>query len=222
MGHVTKCFFLDRIQIILRNHTVTLSSPISSSSLHLYMYILYISLIQSAYKEWRMGRLIWATMSTYAGRHCFLLDTAKSARFCYSIYRRTKIAAHITKTCLYNFDPLKPHFYIVKLGFTGVYIIFFLFLLKNIDCGYSLEPPRRGGSNEYPESMFWAELWKISVFYLKIFSFLELKFSIYLNRRVFVMNLRVISRWTCIANDKTFYLMGTSMFLHAIEWNKFM
>ena len=35
---------------------------------------------------------------------------------------------HITKTCLYNFDPLKPHFCIVKLGFTGVYIIF-LFLI---------------------------------------------------------------------------------------------
>ena len=47
----------------------------------------------------------------------------------------------ITKTYLYNFDPLKPHFYIVKLGFTGV-IIIFLFLLKNIDYGYSLEPPR--------------------------------------------------------------------------------
>ena len=30
----------------------------------------------------------------------------------------------ITKTCLYNIDPLKPHFYIVKLWFTGVYIIF--------------------------------------------------------------------------------------------------
>ena len=29
----------------------------------------------------------------------------------------------ITKTRPYNFDPLKPHFYIVKLGFTGVYII---------------------------------------------------------------------------------------------------
>ena len=25
---------------------------------------------------------------------------------------------------------------------------------QNIDCGYSLEPPRRGGSNEYPRSMF--------------------------------------------------------------------
>ena len=25
---------------------------------------------------------------------------------------------------------------------------------QNIDGGYSLEPPRRGGSNEYPRSMF--------------------------------------------------------------------
>ena len=24
---------------------------------------------------------------------------------------------------------------------------------QNIDCGYSLEPPRRGGSKEYPPSM---------------------------------------------------------------------
>ena len=32
---------------------------------------------------------------------------------------------------------------------------------QNIDCGYSLEPARRGGSNEYPQSMFWAEIRKI-------------------------------------------------------------
>ena len=25
---------------------------------------------------------------------------------------------------------------------------------QNIECGYSLEPPQRGGSNEYPHSMF--------------------------------------------------------------------
>ena len=68
----------------------------------------------------------------------------------YSILKRKKF---ITKTYLYNFDPLKPHFYIVKLGFTGVYIIV-LFLLKNIDYWYSLEPPHRGGSNKYPQSMF--------------------------------------------------------------------
>ena len=77
----------------------------------------------------------------------------------------TLVRRYITKTCLYNFDPLKPHFYIVKLGFTGVYIIF-LVLLVNIDCGYSLELPRRGGSNEYPQSMFWAKIWKISEFFI--------------------------------------------------------
>ena len=37
-----------------------------------------------------------------------------------------------TKTGLYIVDPLKLHFYIVKLGFTG-YTLFFLFLLKTID-----------------------------------------------------------------------------------------
>ena len=57
-------------------------------------------------------------------------------------------AQSITKTYHYNFDPVKPHFYIVKLGFAGVYIIY-LISAPNIDCGYSLESPRRGGSNEY-------------------------------------------------------------------------
>ena len=28
------------------------------------------------------------------------------------------------------------------------------FSARNIDCEYSLEPPRRGGYNEYPQSMF--------------------------------------------------------------------
>ena len=34
------------------------------------------------------------------------------------------------------------------------YTLFFLLLRINIDCEYSLEPPRRGGSNEYPQSIF--------------------------------------------------------------------
>ena len=34
--------------------------------------------------------------------------------------------------------------------------IFHIFA-KNIDCGYSLEPPRQGGSNEYPQFMFLAK-----------------------------------------------------------------
>ena len=39
--------------------------------------------------------------------------------------------SHIMKTCLYNVDPLKPHFYKVKLGFTGVYIIFLISAQKH-------------------------------------------------------------------------------------------
>ena len=47
-------------------------------------------------------------LSPFAKRLCF---------FCFFF-------SPITKTCLYNFDPLQPHFYIVKLGFIGVYIFF--------------------------------------------------------------------------------------------------
>ena len=59
----------------------------------------------------------------------------------------------ITKTCLYNFDPLKPHFYIVKQWFTRVYIISLISAHKH-RLWYSLEPPQRSGSNEYLQSIF--------------------------------------------------------------------
>ena len=39
-----------------------------------------------------------------------------------------------------QFDPLRPHFDIDNWVLQG-YTLFFLYLLKNIDCGYSLEPP---------------------------------------------------------------------------------
>ena len=38
----------------------------------------------------------------------------------------------------------------------------FLIFAQNIDCGYMLEPPRRGGSNEYPQSII-----KPPFFYIK-------------------------------------------------------
>ena len=98
---------------------------------------------------------------------------------CDYLLLKNQLQHSITKTRLYNVDPHKPHFYIVKLGVTGVYIIF-LILLNHIDCGYSLEPPRRGGSNEYPQSVFWAEIWKISEFFIWKISFFGSKsFSIF-------------------------------------------
>ena len=82
---------------------------------------------------------------------------------------------------------------------------FLLFLLKNIDCGYSLEPPRRGGSNDYLQSMFLNRNMKNIKFLSKNFQFLEVNFSISLNRRVFVMQLRNCLNYTiyhsCIKSD---------------------
>ena len=36
-------------------------------------------------------------------------------------------------------------------------MIFFLIFAQSPDCGYTLELPRRGGSNEYQQSMFWSK-----------------------------------------------------------------
>ena len=85
-------------------------------------------------------------------------------------------------TCPCSEHPLTPHFYIVKLGFTGVYIIF-LFLLLNIDCG----------SNVYPQSMFWAKIRKTSQFFIWKLWFLQpwnlsMKYCCILHGRVFVMS----------------------------------
>ena len=44
---------------------------------------------------------------------------------------KCKISYFIMKIHLYSFDPLKPQFYSVKLGFTGVYINFFISTQKH-------------------------------------------------------------------------------------------
>ena len=77
-----------------------------------------------------------------------------------------------------NVYPLIPHFYIAKLGYAEVYL-FLPFLLQNIDCGYSLEPPRRGGFNVYPESVL-SKNTKISKFFRRKFLiFKAQKISVY-------------------------------------------
>ena len=87
--------------------------------------------------------------STYCNMTVFMITCPLAMYICLSC----DFVACIRKTCSCNVYPLIPHFYIAKLGYAGVYL-FFLFFLQNIDCGYSLEPPRRGGSNMYPQSMF--------------------------------------------------------------------
>ena len=91
------------------------------------------------------------------------------------------------KTCLYNFDPHKPHFYTVKLGFTGVYIIFFISAQKQrlwVLVRTACEAVLTSTHNLYFEQKY--EKYQ-SFFLSENFPFLEVKFSIYLNRRVFIM-----------------------------------
>ena len=73
------------------------------------------------------------------------------------------LSAYVPKICfrLKCSIPLQKHAYsnILKLlppkneNFQIKTLIFFIFLLKDIDCVYSWAPPRRGGSNEYAQSM---------------------------------------------------------------------
>ena len=94
----------------------------------------------------------------------------------------TGVKYHNIQTCLlvYAAD--------LRWAFTGPLVLWFLFLLQNIDCGYSLEPPQRGGSNVYLQSMFWAKIRKISKFFSRNFQFYRWKNLCILHGHVFVIN----------------------------------
>ena len=99
--------------------------------------------------------------------------------------------------CLFNFDLLKPHFYIVKLGFTGVYIIF-LISVQNIDCVFCSKHRLW-----YSQSMFWAKHDKYQIFFSKYFHFLVVKLSVYLNRLVFVMRHNILNEYDFVPEQPT-------------------
>ena len=64
---------------------------------------------------------------------------------------------HAYSNILKILQPKKEHFQIKNFDI-------FHISAQNIDCGYSLEPPRRGGSNEYPQSMFFKQIKKKNVY----------------------------------------------------------
>ena len=84
--------------------------------------------------------LSWASENQSMFSQYVLVSTQNYVVFCdfylslqfFSFSRVWGFSTVITKTCLYNTDPLKPHFYIVKLGFTEVYIIFLISAQKHI------------------------------------------------------------------------------------------
>ena len=84
---------------------------------------------------------------------------------------------------------------------------------QNIDCEYSSEPPRRGGSNEYPQSMFLSKNKKNNVYpykpqfyYIKVgfkggqnfigmFSWCSFVYSYFLRSHLCCLRRAVVSFW---------------------------
>ena len=86
------------------------------------------------------------------------------------------IVCPIMKTYLYNFDPLKPHFYIVKLGFPGVYIIFLISAQKHrlwVLVRTASTSTHNLCFEQKKEKISEFFIWKVSFFCGKIFNIFE-------------------------------------------------
>ena len=122
------------------------------------------------------GKIIMMIKNIYISIWRLLKKFTQMVPMCsYVSYCKCAVLFRITKTHLYNFDPLKPHFYIVKLGFTGVYIIFLIFAHKHrlwVLVRTALESKNMKNNR---------------IFLSENFHFLAIKCSIYLNGHVFVM-----------------------------------
>ena len=72
-----------------------------------------------------------------------------TSRPCCKIVKTSRIQIYITNTEIFK---------VVKNeNFQWKMFAIFLIFAQNIDCGYNCGP-RRGGSNEYPQSMFWSKI----------------------------------------------------------------
>ena len=115
-----------------------------------------------------MGRAMWKTQSDQ-DLHCPLtesLDTTKCINgeqmpgwdFVHALgesefvpFAHARTAQHITKTAYSNILKISsPKTEKFPIKTSDIFHI----SAQNFNCGYSLEPPRRGGFNEYAQSMF--------------------------------------------------------------------
>ena len=93
------------------------------------------------------------------------------------------------KTCLYSFDSLMPHFYTVKLGFTGVYINFLISAQKHRLWVLFRTALLRQLLTSIHNVCIEQKYENLRIFHhSESFHFLVVKSSVYLNKRVFVMD----------------------------------
>ena len=83
----------------------------------------------------------------YKGKCEYALNKKTIGKRNCSGYVAEPLRKHVYSNIMKILPPKNENFQIKKFNI-------FLISAQNIDCGYSLKPPRRGGSNEYPQSMF--------------------------------------------------------------------
>ena len=95
--------------------------------------------------------------------YLFLISPSfcESGELCFIIVPFPGCLVYITKTHLYKYI---GNFTTKTENFQLKHCDSFYISAQNINCGYVLEPPRRGGSNEYPQSMFLSRNVKINVY----------------------------------------------------------
>ena len=98
-------------------------------------------------------------------RTTFLSDLVAGRNLTHVYFSHSVIATRIMYS---SFSPTE-HYENMPMQYTEIFkvvknenfhqkkIDIFLIFAQNIDCGHTLEPSHRGGSNEYPQSMFWGK-----------------------------------------------------------------
>ena len=107
--------------------------------------------------EGTFSHIIWRGSGKHIYEQCILRCVRRSVRLCLNknkmfVFKRSdqanesfSLRKHAYSNVLEISQPKKWKFSNSETFHISV---------QNIDCGYSLEPPRWGGSNEYPQSMF--------------------------------------------------------------------
>ena len=87
-----------------------------------YLFTVFLSFISNDSNKKNKKKIIGHFQAVYSFLRCYVFVQSFITKQANDV---------ITKTRLYKFDPLKPHFSIEKPGFTGVYISFLISAQKH-------------------------------------------------------------------------------------------
>ena len=107
---------------------------------------------QNVASDQRLHGFLWRVCPNTSGKNA--LFQHNKLQYVPILYTTTTLQKHTYSNILKTLPPKNENFQTKNSDI-------FHISAQNIDCGYLLELPRLGGSNEYPQSMFWAEIRKI-------------------------------------------------------------